>query len=119
MAGGGESGHAAVELVGVVAAVVLVAVLAIQGITLAQTASVAQEAARHGARARSLDQDWQAVVNRVVPDGFDLEEARAAVDGGTARVHVTVSAPLGVAGVELIDVPLTRSAEHPVQDTDD
>jgi hypothetical protein len=111
-----ERGQASVELVGVVLATVLVALLSIQGITVAQTASIAQEAARNGARALSLGQDWDAVVERTVPDGLDLREARAVVDDGAARVHVTVTAPLGLAGAEIIDVSLTRTAVFPVEE---
>ena len=111
-----QRGQATVELVGLVFALLLVALLAIQGITVAQTASIAQEAARNGARALSLGQDWRAVVERTVPDGLDLQEARAAVDDGAARVRVRVSAPLGLAGMEIVDVALTRTAEFPVED---
>jgi hypothetical protein len=110
-----EGGQAAVELIGVVFVIVLVALLAIQGITVAQAASITQEAARNGARALSQGDDWRAVVRQQVPDGLDLKAARAAVDDGTARVRVTVSAPLGLAGLDLTDVAVTRTAEFPVE----
>lgn len=109
-----ERGQASVELVGVVLAIVLVALLAIQGITVAQTASIAQEAARNGARALSVGDDWHAVVERSVPDELDLREPRAVVDEDGARVHVTVVVPLGLAGAEIVDVSLTRTAVFPV-----
>lgn len=111
-----ERGQASVELVGIVLATVLVALVAIQGITVAQTASIAQEAARNGARALSLGQDWRAVVDRAVPEGLGPAEARAVVDDGGARVRVTVTAPLGIAGTEIVDVSLTRTAVFPVED---
>jgi hypothetical protein len=111
----GERGQATVELVGVVFAIVLVALLAIQGITVAQTAAITQEAARNGARALSQGQDWQAVVHRQVPDGLDLKELHADIDRGSAHVRVTVSAPLGLAGVDVTDVSVTRTADFPVQ----
>lgn len=111
-----ERGQATVELVGLVVAMLLVGLLAVQGITVAQTASIAQEAARNGARSLSLGQPWQDVVERAVPDGLDLRERTAAVDDGAARVRVTVSAPLGLAGIELVDVALTRTAAFPVED---
>ncbi|MFI9489487.1 TadE/TadG family type IV pilus assembly protein [Promicromonospora sp. NPDC052451] len=111
---GGERGQAAVELVGLVFALVLVGLLAIQGITVAQTASIAQEAARNGARALSLGQDARAEVERSVPDGLDVREVRPVVDDGTARVRVTVSAPLGLAGMTVVDVALTRTAAFPM-----
>lgn len=110
-----ERGQATVELVGLVVAVLLVALLAIQGITVTQTASIAQEAARNGARSLSLGQDWREVVERGIPDGLDLREATSVVDDGTARVRVTVSASLGLAGLDLVDVPLTRTAAFPVE----
>lgn len=113
---GRERGQASVELVGIVFTVVLVALLSIQGITVAQTASIAQEAARNGARALSLGQDWQAVVERTVPEGLDLREADPVVVDGSARVRVTVAAPLGLAGMELVDVSLTRTAVFPIED---
>ncbi|MBE1878574.1 TadE family protein [Myceligenerans pegani] len=111
---GADGGQAAVELVGIVFAVVLVALLAIQGITVAQTASITQEAARNGARALSLGNDWRAVVAEQIPDGLELEDAESDTSGGTARVRVTVSAPLGLGEVAVTDVSLTRSAEFPI-----
>jgi hypothetical protein len=111
-----ERGQASVELVGVVLAIVLVALLAIQGITVAQTASIAQEAARNGARALSLGQDWDAVVRQTVPDGLDVGEPRGVVEDGGARVHATVTVPLGLAGAEIVDVSLTRTAVFPVEE---
>lgn len=111
-----EGGQATVELVGLVFAMLLVALLAVQGITVAQTASIAQEAARNGARSLSLGQSWEDVVRRAVPDGLDLRDVEAAVDDGTARVRVEVSAPLGLAGIEIVDVALTRTAAFPVED---
>ncbi|MFI6424187.1 TadE/TadG family type IV pilus assembly protein [Promicromonospora sp. NPDC050880] len=111
----GERGQAAVELVGVVFVVVLVALLAVQGIAVAQTASITQEAARNGARALSQGRDWEAVVRRQVPDGLDLRTVRGEVDRGSASVRVTVSAPLGLAGLELTHVSVTRTAAFPVQ----
>ena len=48
-----ERGQASVELVGIVFTIVVVALLSIQGITVAQTASIAQEAARNGARTKA------------------------------------------------------------------
>ena len=116
---GPERGQASVELVGIVFMIVVVALLSIQGITVAQTASIAQEAARNGARALSVgDADWQSVVQRAVPDGLDLTEAQpdVDVDDGSARVRVTVTAPLGLAGMELVDVSLTRTAVFPIED---
>lgn len=110
-----ERGQAAAELVGVVFLTVLVALLAIQGITVAQAASITQEAARNGARALSQGQDWRAVVERQVPDGLDLRAERADLDGDTAHVLVTVSAPLGLAGMEITDVTITRTADFPVE----
>lgn len=111
-----ERGQASVELVGIVFTIVVVALLSIQGITVAQTASIAQEAARNGARALSLGQDWQAVVERTVPEGIDLREVDPIVVDGAARVRVTVAAPLGLAGMELVDVSLTRTAVFPIED---
>ena len=111
-----DRGQASVELVGVVFTIVVVALLSIQGITVAQTASIAQEAARNGARALSVGEDWLAVVERAVPDGLDLADTDAVVDDGAARVSVTVTAPLGLAGVEIVDVSLTRTAVFPVED---
>ena len=110
-----ERGQATVELIGLVIAMLLVALLAIQGITVAQTASIAQEAARNGARALSLGQSWEAVVERAVPDGLDLRDKQAEVADGTARVRVEVSAPLGLAGMSIVDVSLTRTAAFPVE----
>ncbi|RPF22937.1 TadE/TadG family type IV pilus assembly protein [Myceligenerans xiligouense] len=110
----GERGQAAVELVGVVFVVLLVALLSIQGITVAQTASITQEAARNGARALSQGDDWHAVVENQIPDGLELEEAESVTEGGTARVRVTVSAPLGLGEMTVTDVSLTRSADFPL-----
>ncbi|MFD7023881.1 TadE/TadG family type IV pilus assembly protein [Promicromonospora sukumoe] len=110
-----EHGQATIELVGVVFAVVLVALLAIQGITVAQAASITQEAARNGARALSQGQSWRTVVERQVPDALDLTGLDAGIHDGSASVRVTVSAPLGLAGVEVTDISVTRTATFPVQ----
>ncbi|WP_344098879.1 hypothetical protein [Myceligenerans crystallogenes] len=112
-----ERGQAAVELVGVVFTVVLVAVLAIQGITVAQAASIAQEAARHGARALSLGQDCRGVLADHVPDGITIVDGdtTCTVDDDGAVVALTVSVPLGLGDVTMTEVVLTRSAEFPVQ----
>lgn len=109
-----EHGQATVELVGVVFAVVLVAVLAIQGITVAQTAAITQEAARNGARALSQGEDWEAVVRRQVPDGLEIDGIESESDDGTARIELTVSAPLGLGSMTLTHVGLTRAAEFPI-----
>lgn len=110
-----ERGQATVELVGLVVAMVLVALLAIQGITVAQTASIAQEAARNGARSLSTGGDWRDVVDQAIPDEL-VHDLAAGIDDGTASVRVTVTAPLGVAGMDLVDVSLTRTAAFPVED---
>ncbi|MEU4364958.1 TadE family protein [Promicromonospora sp. NPDC023987] len=109
-----ERGQATVELVGLVVAMLMVGLLAIQGITVAQTASIAQEAARNGARSLSTGGDWQDVVDQAVGDEL-VHDLTAAVDDGTASVRVTVTAPLGVAGMDLVDVSLTRTAAFPVE----
>lgn len=110
-----ERGQASIELVGVVFVVVLVALLAVQGITVAQVASITQEAARNGARALSQGRgDWQAVVEHHVPDSLDLRASEAEADGGAVRVRVTVSAPLGLLGTRVADVAVTRSADFPM-----
>ncbi|GAB4084442.1 hypothetical protein GCM10028784_10720 [Myceligenerans cantabricum] len=111
-----EHGQAAVELVGVVFAILLVAVLAIQGVTVAQTASISQEAARNGARALSQGHDWESVVENQIPAGLELEDVEFDDGDGTARVQVTVSAPLGLGEMRVTDVSLTRSAEFPMED---
>ena len=111
----GERGQAAIELVGIVFLTVLIAVLAVQSITVAQAASITQEAARNGARALSQGENWKAVVEQQVPDGLDLKVRRADLDRHTAHVRVTVSAPLGLAGMEITDVTITRTADFPVE----
>ncbi|WP_407318718.1 hypothetical protein UQW22_18620 [Isoptericola halotolerans] len=111
-----ERGQATVELVGLVVAVLTVGLLAVQGITVAQSASIAQEAARHGARALSQGHDWRAEVDRAVPDGIDVTRAEATLDDDAARVRVTVSVPLGLAGAPVVDVTLDREAVFAVGD---
>jgi hypothetical protein len=112
-----ERGQATVELVGLVVVVLTVGLLAVQGITVAQSASIAQEAARHGARALSQGHDWRAEVDRAVPDGIDVTRAEATLDDdGAARVRVTVSVPLGLAGAPVVDVTLEREAVFAVGD---
>lgn len=113
-------GQALVELVGVVFVIVLVAVLAVQGITVAQAASITQEAARSGARALSQGGDWEGAVDHQLPDGLELKEAtfdRARFDDGSARVEVTVLASLGLGATELTEIEITRSAEFPSEVT--
>lgn len=111
-----DSGQATVEAIGVVVVLVLVTLLAVQGIAVAQAAAAAQEAARNGARALSQDRDWAEAVREQVPSGLTVTSLVPDVDSSRARMEVTVSAPLGLAGLTLTSVSLTRSAEFPVED---
>ncbi|WP_418277921.1 TadE/TadG family type IV pilus assembly protein [Isoptericola jiangsuensis] len=109
-----EVGQAAIELAGAVFLLLLVTVLAIQGVLIAQGASVAQEAARNGARALSQERDWRQAARDSVPDGWDIARLDASTGGDRARVETVLSFPLGIAGIHITNMRITRDAEFPL-----
>ncbi|GAA4725257.1 hypothetical protein GCM10023216_14470 [Isoptericola chiayiensis] len=110
--GRGDEGQAAIELAGAVFVLLLVTVLAIQGILIAQGASVAQESARNGARALSQERsDWRRAAQESVPDGWGIVRIDGSRPGDRARVVTELEFPLGVAGIHVTDVRITRDAE--------
>jgi hypothetical protein len=111
--GRGETGQAAIELAGAVFILLLATVFAVQGVLIAQGASVAQESARNGARALSQDRDWRQAAQDSVPDGWDVRLDHSFV-GDRARVVTELKFPLGIAGIHVTDVRITRDAEFPL-----
>ncbi|MER7796867.1 hypothetical protein [Microbacterium sp. NPDC096154] len=109
-----EDGQGAIELVGYVLLVVLAAVLCVQGVYAAQAASATQEAARNGARALSLGEDWRGAVDRTLPDWVRATAVNGRTDGRLARVEVIATVPIGVADVGFTDLRFSRAAEFPV-----
>ena len=62
--------------------IVLVALLSIQGITVAQTASIAQEAARNGARALSLGSPAGPAIADSLPGAVEVASVTYPSTGG-------------------------------------
>lgn len=114
--GSGQSGQAVIELVGFVFLVMIATVLCVQGLLAAQAASAAQEAARNGARAMSLGQDWRRVVDETLPDWAQLEDRKGRADDGAARVWVAVRVPIGMRSITSADITFERAAEMPVEE---
>ncbi|GAB2451675.1 hypothetical protein GCM10007967_02120 [Xylanimonas ulmi] len=111
----GQAGQAVIELVGFVFLVVLATLLCVQGVFAAQAASAAQEAARNGARALSLGQDWRAVVDETLPDWARADVVEGGADRATARVRVAVRVPIGLRQITSGDLRFESSAQMPVR----
>lgn len=112
-----EAGQAVVELVGFVFLALLVTMLAVQAILALQAASAAQEAARNGARAMSLGQDWRRVVDETLPDWAQVDVVDpAGSNDDTARVRVAVRVPIGLRSITNASVRFERTAQMPVQE---
>lgn len=93
-----EAGTASIELVSFAFVLVLVAIIAVQGIVLTQATSVTQQAARDGARAPSLGRDVRSEVEDQIPDSLVLESVRTSTVADSVRVEVTVRVPFVVPG---------------------
>ena len=108
-----DRGSAAIELVGYVTTVVIAAMLCLQGVYVAQVMSVAQQAARDGARAHALGQDVVGAVRAQVPSWAHVQDVRSRVDGRAFVVEVDVRVPIGVRGVTSSQIVVSRDAAMP------
>ncbi|MGO1318552.1 MAG: hypothetical protein ACTMIR_16205 [Cellulomonadaceae bacterium] len=108
-----DQGQVAIELIGVVVLLVIVAVVCVQGVAVAQIGSVAQEAARDGARALSQDRDYRSAVDAKLPDTAQVRDLRGETSASAAHVELTVSIPVGLGPWTFHDVTVTRQAEFP------
>jgi Flp pilus assembly protein TadG len=87
-----QRGQASVEFVAVLPAVMLVALIVWQLALAGQTAWLAANAARVGARAVAVDQDAAAAVRSSLPDS--LERGLTVTRGGDGDVEVGVRVPI-------------------------
>ncbi len=109
-----ERGAAAIEFLGVIPALLLAALIALQLGVVGWTISATGEAARAGARAATLGQSADVAAARALPDRFDLEPSPDTIlipvsDGYTYRA--TVRIPSLIPGLHLPEV--TREATMP------
>lgn len=110
--GPSDRGSMSVELVAFVPALVLVTLLVVQGFLAATAVSSAQAAARDGARAAGLGRDVAAAVHAQVPDWVRVERLdRYGCAGECVAVEVRI--PIGVPGITVSDLTVTRTAEFP------
>lgn len=107
-----ERGAAAVEFIGVVPAIILAAVIALQLGIVGWSVVSAADAARAGARAASVNVDPQLAAERALPGRLAEDaEMRGSHGGGGFRYTVSVRIPSIVPGITLPRVD--RSADMP------
>lgn len=109
-----DSGQAAIELVGFVFMLLLVASLCVQGVFLTQSVSAAQQAARDGARGYVLGHgDVRREVERSLPDWAVIDDVNTTLPGGGVRVEVKLRVRLVVPGMTFDRFVVTRDAVMP------
>lgn len=110
-----QSGQVALEMIGFVVVVMIAALLALQGVLLAQTHSAVQEAARHGARVYSDPSTSWAEARTVADNALPSWADPVVIDGSrsenTARVEITVAVPIGSTAFSFDGLTITRDAE--------
>jgi hypothetical protein len=108
-----DAGVASLELVSYTFVLVLVAVLCVQGIFVSQATSVAQQAARDGARAQALGRDVRQEVLRALPPWATLDDLKTSYPGDGYRVEVSVRVPIVVRSITSSSFVVTRDAVLP------
>jgi len=107
-----DRGSMSVELIGFVPVLTLVTLLLVQGFLAAAAVTSAQQAARDGARAASLGRDVSLAVDDQIPSWVTLENLdRYACSGECVAVEVRI--PIGIPGITVQDLTVTRTAEFP------
>jgi len=112
-----ERGAVSIETLGVIALLVLVAIIGIQGVFAAQLGSVTEAAARDGARAfESAGANPSSVVAASLPNWVNLRSVKTgpqakASCGGTC-VLVETDFAIGIAGIKRT-ITVERVAELP------
>lgn len=109
----GDGGSVAIELVGYVAVLVVVACLCVQGLYISQVGAATQQAARDGARAHSLGRDVDLAVRRQLPGWATVDDISTSAAGGASTVQVTVRVPLVLPGITSRSFVVTRDAVLP------
>lgn len=112
-----DGGAVSIEIIGVIALLVLVGVLAVQGIFAAQLGSVTESAARDGARAVSTaSASAESTVQNALPGWATLTAVKTgtAAKPGCAGTCVLVEAEyaIGLIGIERL-ITVERVAELP------
>jgi hypothetical protein len=109
-----DRGSMAVELVGFVPLLALITLLLVQGFLAATAVTSAMQAARDGARAWSLGRDVQLAVDAQLPSWVRLQDVdQYSCDGECLGVAVEVRIPIGIPGITVQDLTVTRHAEFP------
>lgn len=88
-----ESGQAAVELVGLLPAIVLVGLVLLQLLAVGYASVLAGAAAEAGALALAAGADARAGAKEALP-GWSRARARIAISGGRVEVHLRPPSPL-------------------------
>lgn len=88
-----DRGQVAIEYLGFIPVLLIVAMAGIQIGAVAYAAEQAGTAARAGARAASLEQDPQQACARAVSGGLTVSCGRAGGDAGSVTVTATVKIP--------------------------
>ncbi|MCL2454770.1 MAG: pilus assembly protein [Micrococcales bacterium] len=111
--GARDAGQASLELITYALLVTLVTLACVQGLYVTQAVSVAQQAARDGARAASQGQAVRPAVDRQVPDWAVVQGVRTTSTASSSRVEVEVRVPLMI-GQRTVDwFTVTRTAVMP------
>lgn len=108
-----ERGSVAIEIIGFVAMLTIVAGLCIQGLYVSQVGATAQQAARDGARAYAMGQDGLAAAERQVPGWMQVEDITATSSSDAVTVAVTLRVPFGLPSITTGQVVVTRDAVMP------
>ena len=116
---GREAGQASLELISYTLIVALAALACVQGIYVSQAVSVAQQAARDGARVCAQDPSysrWSPAVDRQLPRWAVRQSATCTTDvsAGTATVVVEVRVPLVVGKRTVSWLTVPRKAVMPL-----
>ncbi|MGV8977005.1 MAG: hypothetical protein ACOH17_03085 [Cellulomonas sp.] len=115
--GAPEHGSAAVELIGLVAILLVVGSLCVQGLFLAQIGAATEKAARDGARASTLGRDVRTEVERQLPGWATIESlttGTAAVASCAGRcVRLEVRVPIVLPGITSSSFTVTRDVDLP------
>ena len=109
--GPGQSGQAAVELVGLLPAMVLVGLVILQLLAVGYASVLAGAAAEAGALALAAGADARAGAKEALP-GWSRARARIAVSGGRVEVHLRPPSPLRSVA-EKLEVDAQAAVEAP------
>lgn len=108
-----DDGAMSVELVAFVPILAIVTLLLVQGFIALSSVSSIENAARDGARAASLGRDAGQAVRAQLPDRLILDDVSRYPCGSGQCVSVEARVPVGVPGIAVHHVTVTRSVAFP------